>query len=119
MPASSMATVSPPIAFIFEWSSTASTPSPRSIRLAPAIAPHDAVPLACGSKDLEVRRRRRHSPPWNRSLPRWRMSATSGGGSFFAGRFEHLADSQRIPGFEGPSSQPKPHFIARSTSLIE
>jgi hypothetical protein len=34
-PACSICTVSAPIAFIFEWNSTHSTPSPRSTRLAP------------------------------------------------------------------------------------
>ena len=39
----SMSSASPPIAFIFEWSETASTPSPRSMRLAPAF---DATTLS-------------------------------------------------------------------------
>jgi hypothetical protein len=35
-PADSICSASPPMAFIFEWNSTASTPSPRSTRLASA-----------------------------------------------------------------------------------
>ena len=51
----SMSMVSPPMAFIFEWNSTPSTPSPRSTRLAPAFF---RTTRFAGAGRLEQRRTR-------------------------------------------------------------
>ena len=55
-PACSIWIVSPPIAFIFEWNSSARTPSPRSTRLAPAFLRTTLLLVARGLQDQEIAR---------------------------------------------------------------
>ena len=99
-PACSIWIVSPPIAFIFEWNSTQSTPSPRSTQ---ARARRLAFLATCA----ETGRRRPagfaagSSAPDERGSPR-RVETP-----------QPIASSSN-----GPRSQPKPHCIARSTSSM-
>ena len=99
--------MSPPMAFIFEWNSTASTPSPRSTRLAPALR------RTGGRSALAARRIRSSGPRACRTASRSRIAS---GGS------DNPHDSSTTSGpiashsSNGPSSQPNPHRMARSTS---
>ena len=99
--------MSPPIAFIFEWNSTPSTPSPRSTRLAPAFRRTTAL------RSFAVRRICRSG-----AGRRHRLVADAGRASAEASalervaderrrvadaaRLEHLLDADRVPRLERP-----------------
>ena len=84
------------------------------------VLPHDAAALLGASEQLEIgparRQRRRRGTGCVR---RRSSSATSGGGSpaLVAASTSRTPIASQIS--NGPSSQPKPHRIARSTSSIE
>ena len=99
-PASSIATVSPPMAFIFEWKSTASTPSPRSTRLAPGVAAHDALPLFRRLENLQVGRRRRQRPFAESLLAAPQHVRDQRRRILVADRLEHVANAEGVPRLE-------------------
>ena len=91
------------MAFIFEWNSTASTPSPRSTRLAPALLLDDALRsfAASGSAGLArpaaARRRGTGCAPLEQ-----RRRRAAGSSSALPSRLAstHLADADRVPHLE-------------------
>ena len=116
--------VSPPIAFIFEWNSIASTPSPRSTRLAPALR------LTTRSRSFAVRRICRSGPAGGTAPVRMRFRPDAIASARMAGTSasapadcRHASTTASTPmasmSSKGPNSQPKPHCSTRSTSSIE
>ena len=107
--------VSPPIAFIFEWNSTPSTPSPRSTRLAPALL----RTTVCASR-AAVRTRRRRGRDRGRAGHAAIAGASARARPASAARRRSASRTASTPiashVSNGPSSQPNPQRIARSTS---
>ncbi len=120
-PACSIWMVSPPMAFIFEWNSTAITPSPMSTRLAPEFflmtRPCSfAVRRICRSGAAGVTRpsRNRERPPSSRLLirggtPRWHGVAA--GGLRRGQHFFHADDVEQLEGSEVPAESPTHHAV--------
>ena len=122
-PAVIIATVSPPMAFIFEWNSRPSTPSPRSTRLAPAFRRTD------GRRSFARCRICRSGARGGIGPSRKRMLLAAGGAECCTARTiagvsvrpaasSTLSTPMASQSSKGPSSQPKPHRMARSTSSM-